>query len=87
MELYKLHKIGRKSTKSSLRRKTQTCWHVWNNDSKLALKNYIGALQHGLPYSMGISWKNSKNSLKYSKKVVSEEFGFCDSGQSKKTLT
>ena len=49
-----LHNIGRKSTKSSLQSKTETL-HIWNNDSKLSLKNYIGVLQHGLPYSLGIS--------------------------------
>ena len=81
MELYKLYKIGRKLTKSSLQSKTQTL-HLWNDDSKLTLKNYIGVLQHGLPYSVGISRKNSKNSLKFL-----EGFRFCDLRQSKKTLT
>ena len=39
--------------------------HVWNNYLKLPVKNYTGVLQYGfLPYSVGISWKNSKNSLK-----------------------
>ena len=46
MELYKSHEIGRKSTKSILQSKTQTI-HIWNNDSKLVLKNYIGVFQHG----------------------------------------
>ena len=63
MELYKWHKIGRKSTKSSLQSKTQTL-HLWNNDSKLALKNYKGILQYGWADSVGISWQNLKNSLK-----------------------
>ena len=40
MELYKLHKIGRKSTRSSLGSKTQTLY-FWNNYSKLTLKNYL----------------------------------------------
>ena len=41
MELYKLDKIGRKSTRKGLRRKTQNL-HVWNNYSKLALNNILG---------------------------------------------
>ena len=40
MELYKLYKIGRKSTRSSLGSKTQTLY-FWNNYSKLTLKNYL----------------------------------------------
>ena len=52
MELYNLHKIGRKSTKISLQNKTETL-HIWNSNSKLALKNYIGVLQHGFPYCLG----------------------------------
>ena len=40
MEWYKLHKVRRKSARNSLRSKAQTL-HVWNNYSKLALKNYI----------------------------------------------
>ena len=44
--------------------KTQT-FHVWNNYSKMPFKDYIGVLQYGfLSYSVGILWKNSKNSLK-----------------------
>ena len=46
MELYNLHKFGKKSTKSCLQSKTQTL-HIWDNNSKLTLKNYIGVLQHG----------------------------------------
>ena len=44
MELYKLHKIERNSTRSSLGSNTETL-HVWNNYSKQAPKNYIGVLQ------------------------------------------
>ena len=51
MELCKLHKIGRKSTRSSPASKTQTL-RVWNNYAKLALKSYVGVLQNGLPYSV-----------------------------------
>ena len=51
IELHKLHKIGRKSTRSSLGSKTQTLY-FWNNYSKLALKNYMGVLQHSLPHSV-----------------------------------
>ena len=51
IELYKLHKIGRKSTRSSLGSKSQTL-NLWNNYSKLALKNYMRVLQHGLPHSV-----------------------------------
>ena len=47
MELYKLDKIGRKSTRKSMRSETQTLY-VWNIYSKLALNNYIGVVQHGL---------------------------------------
>ena len=49
MELYKLHKIGRKTTRSSLQSKTQTLY-FWTNYFKLALKSYVGVLQHGFPY-------------------------------------
>ena len=51
MELYKLHKIVRKTTRNSLESKTQTLFFQ-TNYSKLALKNYVGALKHGLPYSV-----------------------------------
>ena len=52
MEFYKLLKIRRKSTRSSIGSKIQPL-HVKNNYSKPALKNYIGVvLQHGLPYSV-----------------------------------
>ena len=51
MELYKLQKIGRKLTRSSLVGKTQTLY-FWNNYSKLTLKNCVGAFQHGLPCSV-----------------------------------
>ena len=43
MELYKLHKNGKNSTRSSLGSKTQTL-HVWNNYSKLVLKYDLGVL-------------------------------------------
>ena len=43
MELYKLHKNGKNSTRSSLGGKTQTM-HVWNNYSKLVLKYDLGVL-------------------------------------------
>ena len=59
MELYKLHEIERKSTRCSLGSKTQNlCF--WNNYSKLALKNYIGVLQHGLPYCVNFVGKFEK---------------------------
>ena len=51
MELCKLHKIVRKATRCSLQSKTQTLFFQ-TNYSKLALKHYIGALQHSLPYSV-----------------------------------
>ena len=60
IELYKLHKIWRKSTRSSLGSKIQTLY-FWNNYSKHALKNYMGVLQHGLPHSLWISCPNVKN--------------------------
>ena len=41
MKLYNLHKIGRKSTKSSLQYKTEN-FHIWYNNSKLALKIILG---------------------------------------------
>ena len=63
MELNKLNKIGRKSTRSGLEGKTQTL-HFWNNYSRLVLKNYIGILQQAFPYSVWILRKKSKNSLK-----------------------
>ena len=48
---HKLHKIVTKTTRNSLESKTQTLFFQ-TNYSKLALKNYVGALQHGLPYSV-----------------------------------
>ena len=77
MELYKLNKFGRKSTKGSLQSKTETLY-VWNNDSKLALKNYI---------LWGFRGKIRRIHWNYPKTLFLEEFGFCDLGQSRKTLT
>ena len=51
MESYKLHKNERKSTRSSMGSKTQIL-DFWNNFSKLILKSYVGALQHGMQYSV-----------------------------------
>ena len=51
MESYKLHKIERKSARSRMGSKTQIL-HFWNNFSKLNLKSYIRALQHGMQYSV-----------------------------------
>ena len=57
-------KLGENQQRVVCKSKTQTL-HVWHNYSKLAVKNYNGVLQYGfLPYSVGISWENSKNSLK-----------------------
>ena len=56
MELYKLHKVGRKSTRSSLGSKTQTL-HVWNNYFKLAR-------DFATWFAIFCANKNSKNSLK-----------------------
>ena len=61
--IYKLYKVKKRSTRSCLGSKTQAL-HVKNNYSMLALKNYIGVLQHGLSYSVSNSWKNLKNLLK-----------------------
>ena len=58
-ELHKLYKIGRELTRSSLVSKTQTLY-FWNKYSKLALKNYMAVLQHGLPYSVNFMEKIEK---------------------------
>ena len=56
----KLHKIGRKSTKSSLESKTQILY-VWNNYSKMEIKKYIVVLQHGFHISCKFRGKIRKN--------------------------
>ena len=53
-------KLGENQQRVVCKSKIQTL-HVWNNYSKLAVKNYTGVLQYGfLPYSVGISWKIRK---------------------------
>ena len=75
MELYKLQKIERKSTRSSLGSKTQTLY-FWNNHTKLTLKHYIGVLFATWSAIFCVNFLGKLEKI--------QEFRFCDLGESNK---